>query len=506
MTISKTQSDASHFKRILFRLLAIFLGLVPLLVLEASLRWADWPRASEVKDPFVGFSEIRPLFVESRERGRYEIAEERLEFFRPDSFSVEKGKNEYRIFCLGGSTVQGRPFQIETAFTTWLELELKARDPNVDWRVVNCGGVSYASYRLLPILNEVLGYQPDLIIVYTGQNEFLEDRTYDGIKRTSPWLARTHSVLSPLKTYQAARGIWSGLTSERTGKQNSSEPLPAEVDALLDYEEGLKDYRRDDDWHAGVESHYQFNIRSMIDACQRVGTPIILSRPVVNLSDCPPFKSQFSKETSKEERARISRILDDPLAIEKEALAEQRKVLAELVDADPRYALSHHRLAECCLLLEAYDEAKESYLAAKDEDICPLRIKEVMDAALVQTASDASVALVDVRSWFETESDHGIVGREWMLDHVHPNIRGHQAIAHLFADELERQGILKSLDGWQSRRDESFQEQMESLDFAYYAHGQQRLEGLRRWTEGRAHGALSREDKKRSSQRTELVP
>ena len=44
--------------------------------------------------------------------------------------------------------------------------------------MINCGGVSYASYRLGPILDEVLGYEPDLIMLYTGHNEFLEARTY----------------------------------------------------------------------------------------------------------------------------------------------------------------------------------------------------------------------------------------------------------------------------------------------------------------------------------------
>ena len=63
---------------------------------------------------------------------------------------------------LGGSTVQGRPFSIETAFSTWLELSLTAADPSRIWQVVNCGGVSYASYRLAPIVDESSCYKPDL--------------------------------------------------------------------------------------------------------------------------------------------------------------------------------------------------------------------------------------------------------------------------------------------------------------------------------------------------------
>ena len=95
--------------------------------------------------------------------------------------NANKSRDEFRIFCLGGSTVQGRPYANETSFTTWLELSLQAADPRRQWQVVNCGGVSYASYRLLPIMKETLQYEPDLYIIYTGQNEFLEERTYGEI-------------------------------------------------------------------------------------------------------------------------------------------------------------------------------------------------------------------------------------------------------------------------------------------------------------------------------------
>src|SRR5262249_61251249 len=107
----------------------------------------------------------------------------RLNHFRPDSFAAKKSPHEFRVFCLGGSTVQGEPFEIETAFTTWLELSLQAADPERKFDVINCGGVSYATYRLVPVLQEVAGHQPDLIIFFEGHNEFLEDRALDPIQQ-----------------------------------------------------------------------------------------------------------------------------------------------------------------------------------------------------------------------------------------------------------------------------------------------------------------------------------
>ena len=38
---------------------------------------------------------------------------------------------------------------------------------------------------------------------------------------------------------------------------------------------------------------------------------------------------------------------------------------------------------------------------------------------------------------FERQSEAGIVGDEWLLDHVHPSIQGHQQIA----DALFRDGV-----------------------------------------------------------------
>ena len=161
--VSKLISNSAA-KRVGFRLVAIALGLSPLLIGELVFCFLGLGRPTDIDDPFVGFSAVHPLFALNSQTGRYEIAPSRLEHFCADSFAAKKPANEFRIFVLGDSTVQGRPWTIETSFTKWLELSLNAAEPRRTWRVVNCGGVSYASYRLVPILQEVLAYQPDLII------------------------------------------------------------------------------------------------------------------------------------------------------------------------------------------------------------------------------------------------------------------------------------------------------------------------------------------------------
>lgn len=197
----KPTGRRQRLRGLVFRLAAVMIGLVPLVLAEGVFAVLDWGRPDFEEDPFVGFSAVHPLFVPSEDETRYEIPPSRRTFFRRDWFAAKKSADEFRIFCLGGSTVQGRPFAIETSFTTWLEINLQAADPRRRWQVVNCGGVSYASYRLVPILEEILNYRPDLIILYTGHNEFLEDRTYWHVKYLPKIVARPCELASQTRTF-----------------------------------------------------------------------------------------------------------------------------------------------------------------------------------------------------------------------------------------------------------------------------------------------------------------
>ena len=101
-----------------FRLAAVALGLSVFAVLEMICILGDWGRITEYEDPFVGFTDIHPLFVLDEENEQYGIPQSRLKFFATDSFPAHKSPETFRIFCLGGSTVQGRPYSAPTAFTT----------------------------------------------------------------------------------------------------------------------------------------------------------------------------------------------------------------------------------------------------------------------------------------------------------------------------------------------------------------------------------------------------
>ncbi len=483
---SDVRSSRRLSRRLLFRFVAILLSLAPLWFGEIVLTALGWGRPSQFNDPYVGFSSIRPLFVLNESGTQFVIPPSRQKCFRPESFKARKPTNEFRIFCLGGSTVQGRPFAIETSFTTWLELSLNAADPSHRWEVVNCGGISYASYRLLPILKEVLAHQPDLIILYTGQNEFLEDRTYDHLKNRSRLIQELDEQFSRLRTYTLLREGW--LTMSGDGQEDVLEDrpiLPEEVDALLDYRGGLEKYHRDEDWRRGVIDHYEVNLRRMVALCRTAGVPVVLVNPVCNL-ETPPFKSEHRPGLTPTQRrdfdalwnaARRQYTRNMPAAI------EYLRCAAEI---DDRFAGLLFVWATCEQELGHLDEARRLFLRAKEEDVCPLRILEPMHEVVFDVAEDADVPLVDANQLFAERSAGGITGDDWLVDHVHPSIRGHQLLARALIDSMAGQGWVDPTPGWIERRDRLYAENLSRLDDFYYLKGEQRLKNLEAWAHGRA--------------------
>jgi lysophospholipase L1-like esterase len=475
------------FRGLLLRLAAVAIGLAPFVVVEAALVALDWGRPTYRDDPFVGFRAVHPLFVLNEEGTRYEVAPSRQGYFCPDSFARHKAPGEFRIFCLGGSTVQGRPFAIETSFTTWLELSLQAAEPDRKWEVVNCGGVSYASYRLVPILEEVLRYEPDLIVLCTGHNEFLEDRTYAHLKHMPEIVARPCEFVLRTRTYTLLREGYVRLRGRADATAQPDRPvLESEVDVMLDYRGGLDQYHRDDQWRTDVIAHFRYNLRRMVEMARDAGVPLILMNPVANLRDCPPFKSEHRAGLSPADLKRwndaVARGVEHEKSNMNEAVADFREALA----IDAQHAGLHYLLAQAYDALGMTEEARQSYTKAKELDVCPLRILEPMHEAILDVARETGTPLVDVRELYNRLADDGIPGGYWLVDHVHPSIPGHQQIANALADEMVRLGYVHPAADWRSNRDRRYREHLASLGDLYFAKGQRTLERVRRWTQGKA--------------------
>ena len=468
-----------------FRLLAIALGLLPLVGCELALRALDWGRPGVAPDPFVGFSAVYPLFVLDATKTRYEISPTYKRFFGPVSFPARKSAAGYRIFCLGGSSVLGHPFSVETSFTTWLQISLAAADPTRNWEVVNIGGISYAGYRLVPVMQELLRYQPDLFIVYTGHNEFLEDRTYTHVKRIPEALRGPLAAVCRLRSFALAQAALERMRPARPDGADVRPLLAHEVRALLDYRGGLEKYHRDDVWRQGVIDHFEFSLRQMVQIAQDASVPIVLVNPVSHL-DMPPFKSEHRAGLSADKRQQFEALWDAARAQYGKNMPLAIELLRRAIAIDDQHAGIHYTLGKCYQQLGRNEEALAELTRAKDSDICPLRALEPMNQIVLDVARQTGAPLLDQVELYAARSPGGIVGGDWMVDHVHPSIAGHKVLANVLADLLIDQGIVHPVAGWQAERDRRYQEHYASLDSFYFLMGQKRLVNLQMWAEGRA--------------------
>jgi lysophospholipase L1-like esterase len=465
----------------------VLIGLSPFLLIEATFAILDWGRPRLDDDPFVGFRSIRPLFELNEETARYQTAASRLGYFRPDGFARRKPPGGFRIFCLGGSTVQGRPWGIETSFTTWLKLALQAADPERSWEVVNCGGISYASYRLVPVLEEVLGYEPDLIVLYTGHNEFLEDRTYRRLKYMPEVVARPCELLLRTRTFTLLRSGYLRVHGQDARAGDGHRPvLQTEVEAMLDYKGGLAQYHRDPRWRRDVIEHYRYNVRRMVEMTQRAGVEMLLVNPTCNLRDWPPLKTQHREGLAPPELDRWEALV--ARAAEQQGANVYDAVLAleEALSIDDQHAGLHYLLAKCHDAMGAMDRARGEYLAAKEQDICPLRILEPMNQAVLEIARQTGAGLVDARAIFERQSEGGIPGGFLLVDHVHPSFSGHKLIAAALVQAMIRRGLVDPVEGWEEACLRKYEEHFASLESLYFDKGQENLDILRCWMQGKA--------------------
>jgi len=472
-------------RRWLFRLAAVCLGLSLLPAAELLCRLTGLGEL-HYEDPFVGFKGVNPLFELSRDGRRYEVAPAKLKFFSPESFPAEKPPGAFRIFHLGGSTVKGRPYSKETAFSTWLELALEVADPDRHWESINCGGISYASYRLVHILRECLNYSPDLFVICTGHNEFLEDRSYARIKSVPRPLALSQHWASRLRVYRALRSLID--PPPRPDAEDQRFHLPDEVQALLDYRGGLEVYDRNEAWRDDVVRHFEHNLRAMIAMARDAGVPVILIRPPCNLRNSPPFKSQHRDGLS----------LDEVLAWEREIETAQsffqsdpKRAIVHLQAAlaiDDRYASTWYGLGKCCELLGRRVDARRAFERALEEDVCPLRMIRPLVEAMERVATETRTPLIDAHRLLERDSRLQILGNDQLVDHIHPSIEGHQRIANALLRQLERDGFLRPAEGWEQRRDAAWRKHFDTLDAAYFAAARRALHGLNQWAAGRAEG------------------
>ncbi len=439
--------ELSRKKKYLFGLATLALVIV---AVELVLAFAGIQPVIQDEDPYVGFASYIPVFRPKGEE--LETAENKLFFFNKQRFPREKGPDTFRIFTLGGSTTYGRPFEDPTSFSGWLRAYLREAAPNRNWEVINCGAISYASYRAAKVMEELLDYEPDLFILYSGNNEFLERRTYQDIIEEPAPLGGARWLLSHSRAYALA----DKLVRRPEEKAREKYELTGEVEEILNRSTGLDVYHRDEALKEQILSHYRFNLRRMVQMARAGGADMIMLTIPVNEKDFAPFKSQPTKGLKLADQEHFQSLLSQATqALEGGFPDKAKDHLDEAVRIDAGYADVHYLRGKALMALRAHQEAEKAFQSAIQEDVCPLRVLTELNDGIAEVARQDQVSLVDFRRLLKTEMlerfGHQNLGEEFFLDHVHPTVETNGRLARALVDRMAEMGILELEPTWHDR-------------------------------------------------------
>ena len=453
------------FKNLLFSII-IIAGFF--IVTELVLALAGVRPLILTEDPLVGFAENIPQFIKARRADgaeMYVTPQNKLRLFNFQEFPQQKGDSTYRIFCVGGSTTFGRPYRDKLSFCGWLRAYLLAADPSRDWEVINAGGISYASYRVARVMSELTAYQPDLFIVYSGQNEFLEHRSYGALQELPVWLINLDASLSNTRTYSAMKRAIDAIKPGSNELSLQRDELAEEADDILNHTMGPISYHRDDELKEQIIMHYRLNLTRMAKIADSVDAGLVFVVPAINIKDITPFKSEHRNDLDIDTLVQWQSLYSEARKLQQagsldEAMAKYEQTLA----LDDRYAELYYRIGQVRFEQGRYDQAEAAFRRAVEEDVAPLRILDRMQQTIAEVAAAEDVPLIDypaiIRRAYLNEYGHSVFGSEFFADHVHTNSEGYRKLGIALFDQLESQGIVRPAADWNAASAEAVRQQL----------------------------------------------
>lgn len=409
-------------------------ALVPVVALALLLEGVLWVAgvepACEAHDPFQGFATTIPHFVESPD-GMVRVAETRRDSLAAAPFPARKPNGVHRIVCLGGSTTYGRPFDDRTSFPGHLRAMLAETAGEDRCEVINAGAIAYASYRVTGVLRELAGYEPDLFVIYTGQNEFLESRTYREILETSDLLRGAAGWLHRTRTMTLFHRIAGTPPAGRAA-------IPDGVQFTGVDEIGPDAYSRDDPWRERVIDGFRGRLREMSSLAQESGARVLWVVPASNLADFAPFRSEPGPGRAPTDPAQTSRAA---ALLDAGRYAEALAIVEPASNGDPRHAGLHFLRGRALRGLGRIDDSRVAFLRAVEEDIVPLRALQEIAESIRREAEATGALLVDFEAILAARTPDGIVGEPDFVDHVHPSVEANEALARAIVEKLASEGL-----------------------------------------------------------------
>ncbi len=345
-------------------------------------------------------------------------------------FIDPKPEDGFRIFFLGGSTVQGYPHLRNACAPAFLEVILQKMRPDRRIEVINAGVTAINTFSIREWTNEILEHGPDLLVVYAGHNEFYGAYGAGSTSSigTNRKLILAHLAVRRLKIARMLTDMINGIPFLR----------PKSGGGLMERVVEKKSIPYDDPIRRACRANFEANLLDIVESARRKGVPILLCGLVSNERDLAPFVSVHPPDLPSDAVDRF----DEFFSIGMEAVAAGRfsEGLASFnlaLRIDPGYAAAVYRKARCLERLGRIDEARAAYRRARDLDALPFRAPADFTETIREVCAKTDAQYVDVPAAFEAAAGPGgLIGWNLMTDHLHPTMPGHFVLAEAVAREV----------------------------------------------------------------------
>ena len=310
----------------------------------------------------------------------------------PDGFAKNKKEDTFRIFVLGGSTTAGFPHSPNGSFPRLLKNMLKDEYPKTNFEVINLGISAVNTITIRDIIDDVIQEEPDLIVLYTGHNEY-----YGALGPSSNissyynlWLARLLLDLKNFKTVQLVEDLISAIIDSFKGENRSNKTLMSKIAGQNLVPLNSEEYDKG-------TAQFKENISYILSVCHEYKIPTLIGTLASNLMQEPLCKYSGCDDLVKDFSSVISQL-----------------------DEDSRAKL----------------------YSIKDKDELRFRAPEEFNQIISEQAKSSKSKIFDVQGAFEEYSLKNIIGSSLMMDHLHPTLNGNMIIAKIIMDEIIRSKLI----------------------------------------------------------------
>lgn len=433
-------------KNISFYLILFTLPFIILLLIEIALRLANFgqsiplfiDKASNSASATAHFLQPNPKVI-----NRYFADEKLAPNVSPDTvyFNKVKAENSYRIIIQGGSTAAGFPYGRWGSLQGMLEQRFKRLYPTKEIEIINTAMAAVNSYTLLDFVDEIIEQQPDLVLIYTGHNEYLGVMGVGSAFAAKGGRLATlmHLKFKALRLYQLLQWGYTQffLPENALNKTNTQHDrslmskVAKETEIVINsdlYQQGLIQFEQ--------------NLSMILQQYQNANIPVIIGNLVSNESGQTPFSTVgkvdwHSYKTKLNKNNAASNIVELLQQLKAAGNGEREDSIGRAESAEVYYklGLNYQKLGQ-------FPQAKKAFIAAKDHDLLRFRAPSQFNQIIKTLAKQHHATFIDTLAYFNANSPEGIIGNSLILEHLHPTLEGYFLLAEAFNDKITTQQLL----------------------------------------------------------------